>query len=105
MGDARKRVTDAATGLVIGSARLGDPVAPGTVHGPAAAGFHDPSGRITCRDLPLPDVCVNVPLQPLTRLNGPMRIIPGTQNSRTPIPPLREEPEWMKTSTLCPLPA
>ena len=45
MGDARKRVSDAATGLVIGSARLGDPVAPGTVHGPPAAGFHDPSGR------------------------------------------------------------
>ena len=60
---------------------------------------------VTCRDLPLPDVCVNVAMQPLTRLNGPMRIIPGTQHSHTPIPSLREEPEWMRTSTLCPFPA
>ena len=33
------------------------------------------------------------------------RQIPGTQNSRHPIPNLLDEPEWMKLSTVCPAPA
>jgi hypothetical protein len=41
----------------------------------------------------------------MTRLNGPTRQIPGTQRSRTPIPRLSEEPEWMRLSTVCPAPA
>ena len=105
MGDARRPVLDAATGLPIGTARLGEPLRDGTVHGPAGTGFHDPTGRITCRDLPCPDVCVNFPLSALTPMNGPMRIIPQTQHSCTAIPSLQEEPAWMQTSTLCPLKA
>jgi ectoine hydroxylase-related dioxygenase (phytanoyl-CoA dioxygenase family) len=67
--------------------------------------FHDPSGRISIRDLPCPYICVNFLPQDVTRLNGPTRQIPGTQNSRARIPSLRDEPEWMRLSTVCPAPA
>lgn len=67
--------------------------------------FHDPRGHVTIRDLPCPYVCVNFLPQEITRLNGPTRQIPGTQHSRTPIPTLEEEPEWMRLSTVCPAPA
>lgn len=67
--------------------------------------FHDPLGHVTIRDLPCPYVCVNFLPQEITRLNGPTRQIPGTQNSRTPIPTLGNEPEWMRLSTVCPAPA
>ncbi len=67
--------------------------------------FHDPRGQLTIRDLPCPYICVNFLPQELTRLNGPTRQIPGTQHSREPIPNLRDEPEWMRLSTVCPVPA
>jgi hypothetical protein len=67
--------------------------------------FHDPRGQLTIRDLPCPYVCVNFLPQDVTRLNGPTRQIPGTQHSRTPIPSLDEETEWMRLSTVCPAPA
>jgi ectoine hydroxylase-related dioxygenase (phytanoyl-CoA dioxygenase family) len=67
--------------------------------------FHDPRGQLTIRDLPCPYVCVNFLPQAVTRLNGPTRQIPGTQHSRTPIPRLADEPEWMRLSTVCPAPA
>jgi ectoine hydroxylase-related dioxygenase (phytanoyl-CoA dioxygenase family) len=67
--------------------------------------FHDPRGIMSIRDLPCPYVCVNFLPQDVTRLNGPTRQIPGTQHSRAPIPGLDEEPEWMRLSTVCPLPA
>lgn len=67
--------------------------------------FHDPRGQITIRDLPCPYVCVNFLPQDVTRLNGPTRQIPGTQHSRTRIPDLASEPEWMRLSTVCPAPA
>lgn len=67
--------------------------------------FHDPRGHVTIRDLPCPYVCVNFLPQDVTRLNGPTRQIPGTQHSRTKIPSLEEEPEWMRLSTVCPAPA
>jgi hypothetical protein len=67
--------------------------------------FHDPRGQLTIRDLPCPYVCVNFLPQDVTRLNGPTRQIPGTQHSRTPIPTLADEPEWMRLSTVCPAPA
>jgi hypothetical protein len=67
--------------------------------------FHDPRGQLTVRDLPCPYVCVNFLPQDVTRLNGPTRQIPGTQHSRTRIPTLEEEPEWMRLSTVCPAPA
>jgi len=40
-----------------------------------------------------------------TPVNGPTRQIAGTQQSQQPIPPLDDEPEWMKLSTICPAPA
>jgi len=67
--------------------------------------FHDPTGHMTIRDLPCPYVCVNFLPQEVNRLNGPTRQIPGTQKSRTPIPNLADEPEWMRLSTVCPAPA
>lgn len=67
--------------------------------------FHDPRGQLTIRDLPCPYICVNFLPQDVTALNGPTRQIPGTQHSRTPIPTLADEPEWMRLSTVCPAPA
>ena len=67
--------------------------------------FHDPRRQLTIRDLPCPYVCVNFLPQDVTPLNGPTRQIPGTQHSRTPIPSLADEPEWMRLSTVCPAPA
>lgn len=67
--------------------------------------FSDPRGLVSIRDLPCPYVCVNFLPQDVTALNGPTRQIPGTQHSREPIPSLDQEPEWMRTSTVCPAPA
>ena len=67
--------------------------------------LHDPVGGVTMRDLPVPVVHINFPLVDLTPENGPIRQIPGTQRSRAPIPALIDEPEWMRLSTLCPVPA
>jgi ectoine hydroxylase-related dioxygenase (phytanoyl-CoA dioxygenase family) len=67
--------------------------------------LHDPVGGVSMRDLPPPLVTVNFCLVDFTRENGPIRQIPGTQRSRAPIPTLAEEPEWMKLSTVCPVPA
>ena len=67
--------------------------------------FRDPLGRVSLGDLPCPYVCVNFLPQDVTRLNGPTRQIPGTQTSRACIPKLEEEPEWMRLSTVCPVPA
>jgi hypothetical protein len=77
---------------------LGDDVSP-------FSSFHDPRGFITTRDIPCPYVCVNFLPFDQTALNGPTRQIPGTQNSRAPIPSLEDEPEWMRLSTVCPAPA
>ncbi|MEP7047088.1 MAG: phytanoyl-CoA dioxygenase family protein [Ilumatobacteraceae bacterium] len=67
--------------------------------------LHDPTGRISTRELPVPAVTINFPMVDLTRENGPTRQIPGTQNSRNAIPNLADEPEWMKFSTVGPAPA
>lgn len=67
--------------------------------------LHDPVGGVSVRDLPVPVVHVNFPLVDLTPENGPIRQIPGTHRSRAPIPRLADEPEWMRLSTVCPLPA
>ncbi len=67
--------------------------------------LHDPTGGVTMRDLPVPSVHINFPLIDLTTENGPIRQIPGTHRSRAPIPRLADEPEWMRLSTVCPLPA
>lgn len=67
--------------------------------------FHDPGGRFSIRDLPCPYVCANFLVDDQTALNGPTRQIPGTQNSRQPIPKPDQEPEWMRLSSVCPAPA
>lgn len=67
--------------------------------------LYDPVGGVKMRDLPVPAVHVNFPLVDLTPENGPIRQIPGTHRSRAPIPRLADEPEWMRLSTVCPLPA
>ncbi len=67
--------------------------------------FHDPRSHISTRDLPCPYVAVNFLTVDSTRLNGPTRQIPGSQHSRAPFPTLAEEPEWMRLSTVCPVPA
>ena len=67
--------------------------------------LHDPIGGVTMRDLPVPAVHINFPLVDLTPENGPIRQIPGTHRSRAPIPRLADEPEWMRLSTVCPVPA
>ena len=67
--------------------------------------FHDPRGHLSTRDLPCPYLCVNFVTVDSTPLNGPTRQIPGSQHARAPIPTLAEEPEWMRLSTVCPVPA
>jgi ectoine hydroxylase-related dioxygenase (phytanoyl-CoA dioxygenase family) len=67
--------------------------------------FQDHRGTLNYRDLPVPRVVCNFPMVDFTRINGPTRQIPGTQHSQAPIPTLEEEPEWMKLSTVCPVPA
>ena len=67
--------------------------------------IHDPLREVTMRDLPTPVLAVNFPTTDLTPINGPTRFIPRTHRSRAPIPPLADEPEWMRLSTVCPLPA
>lgn len=67
--------------------------------------FYDPGGIVSLRDLPCPYVCVNFLPQDVTRINGATRQIPGTQNSREKIPEMEVEPEWMRLSTVCPVPA
>lgn len=67
--------------------------------------FVDPRGKVHINDLPSPYICVNFLPQDVTRLNGPTRQIPGTQHSLAHIPNLKDEPEWMRLSTVCPAPA
>lgn len=67
--------------------------------------FKDPRGLITNRDLPCFYLACNFLMSDFTRLNGPVRQIPGSQHSHETPPTRRDEPEWMKLSTLCPLPA
>lgn len=67
--------------------------------------FYDPRGRVSIRDLPCPYICINFIPQDITRLNGPIRQVVGSQNSPAPIPSLDAEPEWMRLSTVCPVKA
>lgn len=67
--------------------------------------FHDPRGIMNYRDLPCPYICCNFLTVDFNQINGPTRQIPGTQHSREAIPRLRDEPQWMRFSTVCPAPA
>jgi len=67
--------------------------------------FFDHRGMLTYSDLPVPSVVCNFLTVDFTKLNGPTRQIPGTQHARDPFPTITDEPEWMKLSTICPVPA
>lgn len=67
--------------------------------------FRDTRGHVSIRDISCPYIAVNFLMVDATAINGSTRQIPGTQNSREPFPTRREEPEWMKLSTVCPAPA
>jgi ectoine hydroxylase-related dioxygenase (phytanoyl-CoA dioxygenase family) len=60
---------------------------------------------LTIMDLPCPALAVNFLMTDFTPFNGPIRQIAGTQTSHAPLPALHDEPDWMRFSTLCPLPA
>ena len=67
--------------------------------------FYDPSGRLSIRDLPCSQLIVDFNTTAWGPLDGAIRFVPGTQNSREPIPSLEDEPHYMKMSTVCPIPA
>ncbi len=73
--------------------------------GDGFAQYKDPRGLVGLRDLPCPAIVVNFLAQDFTSINGPTRIIPGTHHSKAQIPSLEDEPEWMRLSTVCPVPA
>jgi len=54
----------------------------------------DPSGNVTMRDVPVPVLTINFPMIDLTFENGPIRQIPGTQRSRSPIAVFRDIRAW-----------
>lgn len=89
----------------------GDFCIPGTIEyqalhrdlGPNVGDFQDTTGRLEVWDLPPFAVTCNFPMVDFDYLNGPIRQIPGTQNSRDPPPSPAEEPEWMRLSTVQPL--
>jgi hypothetical protein len=74
--------------------------------------LHDPSGKLDFRDLPVPEVACNFPLEVVpgssvghTLHNGVTRQIPGTHNSRATIPEEQDEPQWMRLAVTAPVPA
>lgn len=72
--------------------------------------FRDPShggsGGRTIRDLPCSMIAVNFTLTPQTFENAPIRVVPGSASwNMQDIPGLEQEPDGMRWSTLCPLPA
>jgi hypothetical protein len=73
--------------------------------------FRDPAGRgggggLTIRDLPCSMIAVNFTLTPQTFENAPIRVVPGSASwNMQGVPGLEEEPDEMRWSTLCPLPA
>ncbi len=82
--------------------RTANPNGPGEI---TLGSFHDERGLLTLRDLPCMYVAANFLMNDLTPISGATRQIPGTQNSRQPIPSLADEPSWMRYSTVSPAPA
>ena len=67
--------------------------------------FFDPSGRLSVRDLPAPQLVAGFAVTPWSHLDGPTRFVAGSHQSHAEIPSLSEEPDWMKYATVSPLPA
>jgi hypothetical protein len=88
----------------------GDFILPGGVdyqdlHDDLGDSIRDPAGKVVLRDLPTPYISVIYPMELVdgssvghTLSNGTTRLIPGTANTRAPIPTFEEEPRWMKLS-------
>lgn len=57
------------------------------------------------QSMPVPVVTVNFVVQNLTAINGPTRQVAGSHRFYEQPPLLADEPDWMKLSTLCPIPA
>jgi ectoine hydroxylase-related dioxygenase (phytanoyl-CoA dioxygenase family) len=71
------------------------------LHSDIGETFHDPLGQVTFHDVPTPFIVVNFLMVDFTVENGAIRFVPGTQRSRSAVPTLDEEPEWMKNNHLC----
>ena len=67
--------------------------------------LHDPVGGVTMRDLAGAVGAHQLPAGRPHAGERPDPADPGTHRSRAPIPRLADEPEWMRFSTVCPLPA
>ena len=102
LGDAVKTEYDGDA--VTNKMGLGDPERPDRRYTRAVA-FHDPSGRLSVRDLPAPQLVAGFALEGWGHLDGATRYIAGTHHSHAEIPSLAEEPDWMKHATVSPLPA
>jgi len=70
------------------------------LHMDAIWGAHP--GKVQDLEVP-PVVTVNFVLEDISSLDGPMRVVLGSQRWRSPSPPLQREPDSMLLSTLCPL--
>jgi hypothetical protein len=103
LGDAVKIELDMG-GTVTDRMGLGGPERAGRRYTRGAA-FHDPTGRLTVRDLPAPQLVAGFTLQDWGHCDGPTRYIAGTQHSNAEMPSLANEPAWMKHATVSPLPA
>jgi hypothetical protein len=97
-GDASKQELD-PDGNMVDILPLTAPERPGFTYKPGG-GFHDPTGKVSVRDLPCSQLIVDFNTTAWGPLDGAIRFVPGTQNSKLPIPSLAEEPDWMRFSTV-----
>jgi hypothetical protein len=67
--------------------------------------FFDPTGKLSVRDLPAPQLVAGFAVTPWGHLDGATRYIAGTHTSHAEMPSLADEPDWMKHATVSPLPA
>ena len=72
--------------------------------GPGSAAPDLPTQRLIVERTPM-FVTINFTMSDLTWENGPIRQIPGTHTTRQSPPTPKEEPEWMRLSTLVGAPA
>lgn len=71
------------------------------LHADAGEFMHDPLNWVSHKDLPPFFIVVNFTMVDFTVENGAIRFIPCTHRSRSAIPGLADEPEWMQNNHLC----